>query len=243
MYDLTVFYRLTDIPSTNPSPVYQHDKQRLNLLCLRSFVEAYKDVNMKMVFICDYCDETYKFLIGDIFHGDKDIHFTKIGINETCLMQYKLASETEGRILFQECDYVYRFGTGKLMVSGIDNLSLVSPYDHKNFYVDKTIHSENCKIRLVNDTHWRTTERNTMTFGTTSDIVKKHYDTFIKYGYLDNEVWRDLRGAGLPLWVPIPSFATHMVEEWMAPSVNWEAILMAQGAEMEKNMWFASNYE
>jgi len=37
-------------------------------------------------------------------------------------------------------------------------------------------------------------------------------------------VWRDLEFAGYRLYVPIPSFATHLVKDYLAPGVDWEEI-------------------
>lgn len=219
---LTVYYRLTDIPSTNPSPILHDDKMKLNLLCLRSFVQAYKEVKPKMVFLCDHASEVYRMLISEICPFEKEFHFTQIGINETALLQYTLASLVEGNVLFQECDYIYKFKAGSILANAIDELQLVSPYDHKNFYIDRSIHSEDCKVKLVNNHHFRTTERNTMTFATTADNVRRHKDIFMKYGYLDSDVWHDLAAQGLPLWVPIPSLATHMVIDYLAPTIDWK---------------------
>jgi hypothetical protein len=148
---------------------------------------------------------------------------TAMGINETCLTQYELAKETDHKeILFAECDYYWRPGSGKALLEAISSLQLVSPYDHRNFYIDRAIHSEDCKIKLVGDQHWRSTERNTMTFGITKDAFTKLFNTFLYYGYLDNEVWHESREKGYRLWVPIPSLATHMAKDWLAPSIDWK---------------------
>jgi hypothetical protein len=63
-----------------------------------------------------------------------------------------------------------------------------------------------------------------MTWATSADVIRENYDTLVKYGYLDDEVWRELAYAGHTLWVPIPSFATHMVKDYLAPSINWEEL-------------------
>ena len=127
-------------------------------------------------------------------------------------------------MLFQECDYLYRPNGGVELVAGLERLGLVSPYNHPNFYKDRNIHSATCDLELIGDTIWRTTERNTMTWGCHSDLIREKYDTFIKYGYLDDQVWYDLRGAGHTLWVPMPSIATHMAKDWLAPGIHWRGI-------------------
>ena len=220
-----VYYRLTSIPSTNPSPIHQEDKNKLNELCLRSFVEAYKDVKPNVTFLCDYCPPVYHTMIETLCPFQKDIQFSELGINGTAYRQFVLAQNVEDEvILFNECDYIYRPNIGKIMEEAIRELDLVSPYDHPNFYKDHDMHSEQVLLKLVNDTHWRSTERDTLTFGIKTSVFKDHADIFKRYGYLDNENWKEMREAGHMLFVPIPSLATHMCSDWMAPSVNWKEL-------------------
>jgi len=221
---MKVYYRITSIPSTNPSPIYADDKAKLNELCLKSFVEAFREVNPDVTFLCDFCPQEYKKMIGDIVPFKHETIFTTIGINETCLMQYELAKNQDDDILFQECDYIYTPNAGKHLVDGLQELCMVSPYDHFNFYLDHTLHSIHQTIKLVEDYHWRTTERNTMTFAIKNKVFKKNYDIFKYYGYLDADVWYDMLTKGQPLWTPIPSLATHMAKDWLAPSIQWKDI-------------------
>lgn len=223
---MIVLYRLTDIPSSNPSPIYQENKQRLNKMCLRSFVEAFKDIQPRMYFFCDYVEdeELTRYMIDSIVPWKHSIEFTKRGINKTMLLSYELAKNYDDYVLFQECDYLYRPGIGRTFHDALNNFQFVSPYDHKNFYIDESIHSKNIKIELVSNHHFRTTERNTMTWGTHGNIVLENYDLFMQHGYLDSQLWYDLKDKGYQMWVPIPSMATHMVEDWLAPGVNWQSI-------------------
>jgi hypothetical protein len=218
---MIVYYRMCGIPSTNPSPYLQEDKFKLNKLCLDSFVQAYASIRPKIVFLCDYCGDEYKELLETV-PFEYESTFTTIGINHTCLLQYDLAREQDDLILFQECDYLYLPDTGQRMVEAITQLGMVSPYNHRNFYMDQSIHSKTCELELVNNHIWRSVERNTMTFGIRPDVFKSNFTTFEKYGYLDNDVWHDLRASGQPLYVPIPSIATHMVKDYLAPGIEWE---------------------
>lgn len=221
-----VIYRLCGIPSTNPSPVYQEDKGALNNLCLKSFVGAFSGIKPRIHFLCDFCPDSYREMIKSIVPSDWEvsIEFTTIGINETMLRSYEIARNQDDDVLFQECDYVYVPNSGKTLLDGLNELGLVSPYDHLNFYEDKTLHSPHVTLRLVNDHHWRSTERNTMTFAIKNKIFKEYYSIFKHYGYLDGDVWYDMLSKGHMLWVPIPSLATHMVRDWMAPSVDWYSL-------------------
>jgi hypothetical protein len=219
---LKVIYRMCGIKSTNPSPIYQENKFKLNELCLKSFIGAFVDVKPEVHFLLDFCGEEYKQMVDEVCPFKKTWEFTKLGINGTMLRAYEIAAEAEDYILMNECDYLWVPQTGKLFLEALRELDIVSPYDHLNFYIDKKIHLETCEIKLINGYHFRTTERNTMTWGTHSKTINQYYDYFVRYGYLDDLIWQDLALEGIKLWVPVPSMATHLCKNFMAPSVNWE---------------------
>lgn len=224
---MIVYYRIANkkSPLSAKPPIMDGKWDELNALCLRSFVIGYGDMRPKVVFICDDCPENVYRPLLDQVPFEKDIIFTNLGINDTCLLQYDLAkTTTDDVILFQECDYLTRPLSGKIMDEAIKKFGLVSPYDHRNFYIDRSIHGTVCDIDLIGEQHFRTTERNTMTFGMTREAFEKNYSILKKWGYLDNEVWKEMRDNGYPLWVPIPSIATHMVKDFLAPGLNWEAL-------------------
>jgi hypothetical protein len=177
-----------------------------------------------MIFLNDFCDMTTSDMIKSVVPFKYEVQPSNIGINETMLKAYEIANEQDDDVLFQECDYVYRKNTGKDLIEGMSELGLVSPYDHLNFYLDPVLHSDQVILKLVGDTHWRTTERNTMTFAVKNKVFKDNYETFKKYGYLDADVWYDLLKKGHPLYVPIPSIATHMAKDFLAPSTDWRQI-------------------
>lgn len=217
---MIVVYRITSIPSTNPSPVFQDDKNKLNELCLKSFNKAFHNVKPKVIFLADFVED-FDFSICEF---DYEVVESQSGINETMLKAYAIAQDYDDYILFAECDYLYREDIGTKYLNALQELDIVSPYDHLNFYLDKNLHSEFCKIKLIDGYHYRSTERNTMTWGCHSSIIKENYEIFKKYGYLDGDVWYELRDRGRKMWVPIPSMATHMVKDFLAPSIYWESI-------------------
>lgn len=221
---MLVLYRFAHrkSPLSAKSPVFADDLFKLNEMCLKSFVLGFGDIKPRVIFICDYCPkELYQPLIDTVPFQHEEV-WTNIGINDTCLLQYELAnSGNEDVVVFAEQDYTWRPLIGKMLEKAIKKYGLVSPYDHKNFYIDRSIHSQDCKIDLIDEQHFRTTERNTMTFGMTREAFDKNFDILKKYGYLDNDVWHGMRANGYPLWVPIPSMATHMVEGFLSPGLDW----------------------
>jgi hypothetical protein len=63
-----------------------------------------------------------------------------------------------------------------------------------------------------------------MTFGMTKEVFEDGKGILNKYGYLDNDVWVELSARGHKLWTPIPSFATHMVKDYLSPAIPWQVI-------------------
>jgi len=173
-----------------------------------------------MVFICDHCSDETMEMIYDVCKFEKKVMKTSLGQNETSLLQYRLAREQDNDIYFAESDYIYQENAGIELLNGLKEFGLVSPYDHPDHYQTEYIP----KLKLVNNYHWRSAENNTMTWAVSNKLFKDHYDIFYKYGYLDHDVWDDLRAEGHELYVPIPSLATHMVISCLAPSINWDKL-------------------
>jgi hypothetical protein len=226
MEDITVLYRMCGISSTNPSPWSQENKFNLNTVCLKSFVMAFSDVKVKTHFILDFCGPEYDKMLQDVAKNYTFEH-SEAGINATMLKSYELASKEKGFVLFAECDYIWRPIVGRVFIDALKELDIVSPYDHRNFYIDRTIHSPTCDLQLIDDCHFRTTERNTMTWGTHSDTVRECREILDTFGYLDDKVWSMLLIMGKRLWVPVPSMATHCVKDYLAPGVSWESLWKA----------------
>jgi len=218
---MITYYRLCGIPSTNPSPIFQEDKFRLNKLCLKSFVKAFEKVNPEMVFIADFCGQEYEELVKEVVPFKYFYLATNIGINETCLLQYEMASKQDDDVLFQECDYLYLPDTGEKFVEAIKEFGLVSPYDHPDFYTRYDIHPKEVELKLFNNHHYRVSRRNTMTFGMTKEVFENQKERLKKYGYLDHWVWIEMATHGNYLHTPIPSFATHMAKDYLAPAIDW----------------------
>ena len=185
-------------------------------------MRGFRDVRPKVTFIADHASrEMIKTLEEFPWEGSSVIK-TSIGQNETMVLSYELASELEDYVVFQESDYYYRNDIGSTYLEAMKALGIVSPYDHPNFYHAREYHKEECRIKLVDNHHFRTCERNTMTWGCHTNIIKENLDMLKGHGYLDGQVWYDLLEKGYPLWTPIPSFATHMVESCLSPGIDWK---------------------
>jgi len=205
---MKVYYRVCDVNSTNPSPLFGDDRPRLNKICLRTFKVFYP--NADVTFICDYCiPETVRFIKKE--YPNSEVLETSLGINESCLHQYKLYEQTNHDVvLFQECDY---FHIGALTEKMINELEYVSPYDHPDKYPN-----EISQIKIVDNHHFKHTISTTSTFATNRAGFERNKHLFYKHGYIDHARWVELGG----LWSPIPTLATHMVTNCLSPAIKWK---------------------
>lgn len=217
---MIVYYRMCSLKSSNskPSPIYQDDPFMLHRVCLESFVAAFSGIAPKMVFICDYCDTSYTKMIEDVVPFEIDIQHTALGINGTCLLQYKLFQDSnEDIVLFQEYDYFWKPNTGSEIIKALEELDFITPYDHPDKYATETSPA----VKVVNNRHWKNTISTTATFATVRPVFEKHQETLEKHGYIDHARWVEIAQDGGKLWSPIPGIATHMVAEYISPHVDW----------------------
>jgi hypothetical protein len=217
---MKVIYRMCDITSTNASPIYWTDKFRLNEICLRSFVEAFKDVKPYVYMICDRCPDMYRMFVKYIVPFEMEIEFTQSGIRENAVHQYDYVKDND-IYLFQECDYLYVENAGKFMEQAAEKFDFISPYDHPDKYKEGLIPAEN-EREYVGNYLWRSTDSTTSTFMARGSKVLEQMELFRSYGWDDHKRWLDLGTKGYKLWTPLPSLATHMVEEYMAPGIDWK---------------------
>jgi len=218
---MIVYMRMCDIKSSisEPSPIFKDDQFKLNEFCLKSFVDAFKEVNPKVIFICDHCGEDYDKMIKKIVPFPHDIKHTSLGIDGTCRLQYEMYEATdEDAVLFQEADYLYLPDAGKEIVEAVEKLDFVTPYDHPDKYETETTPT----VQVVGNRHWKQTISTTSTFATKREHFNAYRDIFYKHGYIDHARWVEINEKGGLLWSALPAIATHMVGKYLSPNVDWQ---------------------
>jgi hypothetical protein len=215
---LKVIYRLTSIPSSNPSPVFWHDKDKLNQLCLESFVNAFDSVDPFVHFIFDNCPAYYKEMVEHIVPFHKNHKFTNVGVHENARQQYDFVLPDSHDYLFQECDYLYTNSKeiGNQMLEAIKECDFISPYDHPDKYPNEV-----SQIKVIANHHWKSTISTTSTFMARGEMVNKELELFKSFGWEDHTRWVALKEKGYTLWTPIPGFATHCVSDYLSPGIDW----------------------
>ena len=206
------------------SPFSKEDKLFLVKTCLKSFVKAFEDVKLTIVFILDNCPDEYRFVVSETVPFEKDFIFTNLGNFGTYSKQVEIASETDDFVLLQEDDYLYLPGTEKKLMKALDALDFITPQDEYLYYFDEPRHIGKYEIKVVGGHHFREVNSTTLTFAGHGKLFKENRDTLLGFGTGDYPMWQEIRGLGYRLWCPIPTFATHMVEGILSPTIDWNNI-------------------
>jgi hypothetical protein len=125
-------------------------------------------------------------------------------------------------------------------LEGADDLTL---YDHPDLY---TRSDDRCPpggdpIRLSSTSHWRSGESTCMTFGGRREALRQDAPIHRRDSRAavprDRRIWHETRGLGRYLWrfpkrsllAPLPSLATHLEPDYLAPFVDWEGVARSMG--------------
>lgn len=214
---MQVIYRICDINSTNPPPIYQDNRLALNVLCLKSFINCFIKSDIRIHFILDKCSDEWEKELEKV-ELPHTVERTDLGIDGSARHAVNRALELDDDIMFQECDYLWIPQVGEIYIDAIKHFGVLSPYDHPDKYPGEAM------LEMYKGLHFRTTPSTTQTYGITKENLHKYKDIILKHGYIDHAMWVELSQNGLTLRTPMPSIATHMVKDYMAPSIDWKGI-------------------
>ncbi len=145
----------------------------------------------------------------------------------------------EDLVYLSEDDYLYLPDAFAALVEAareIAEASYFTLYDHIDRY-RRTDDADGGRSRLflAGQHHWRTVESTCMSYGARVGALRG--DAWIHRRYTKDEIpddrtiWRFAQGLGRYLWKrprrilvsPVPTLATHLEIEYLAPGVDWEA--------------------
>jgi hypothetical protein len=203
-----ILYRVSPFKQNNPPPIYADDKWELVKYAHESFLKA-NDSDEKVTYLLDRCEgwTDYFQKTGVV------INYTGKDRSYSILKMFEMAKEAQGKVLMVEDDYYWRPNTIKILLRGLDEFKLVSPYDHPAHYIEEQFKDFQFKLKLIDNTVWRNAPSNTHTFGTTGDYMREHWDVF-REGMWDAPMFRELPDQ---VFNPIPGLATHLCRDWISP--------------------------
>ena len=146
----------------------------------------------------------------------------------------KISSENE-LIYFVENDYLHTIDSKKNLIDAFKlKVHYVSLYDHPDYYdnlkklIDfrQVLDNPIKKVLLGKYRHWATTASTTCTFAVKKKTLMEDYEYFKKMCKRDiprdNKIFTQLTNKGRLLIIPIPSLATHIETNYLAPLINWK---------------------
>lgn len=167
-------------------------------------------------------------------------------------------------VYFAEDDYLYIPNSFSTMLNFMEKIKadFITPYDHPDYYTSK-LHNYMKEIVKYGGYIWKSVGSTCCTFLTTNKVLKSVYTFLTRYKYMgDTSMWFALTkkrwflgknfgwgtllmwrygfrqllfGKKYSLWVPQPSLATHMLENFLAPNVEWEVYIKELAKEIEKD--------
>lgn len=208
---MNIYYRVSPYLSIHPNPLGK-DKKKIVYECFNSFKKGLTD--QKLFIIADNVPTDWY----ELFKGYPIIK-SKTGNVETFHRQIDEACKLEGeKVFFVEDDYLWKEDAITKIEEALDTFGLVSPYDHPAHYTEERFKHQPKRMRLIKNQTWREAPSNTLTFATWSDIIKKNRYKIESFGIRDHEMFASLDHD---LYVPVPSLATHLVTNLLAPNQTW----------------------
>lgn len=220
---MLIIYRLC--PEGNPNksrPIWP--KIELIKVCFKSVIEAFKGTNVKFHFILDKITPELIQIVKSCPFESTIEPFREpsweIGNEVTYFRQLDIASDTKESVLLLEDDYYFLPHSGEVIINALKELDFITPYDHIGYYTERK-HDYSKQVKLVGDYHWMKVIDTTLTFGARSgELIKDNLEKFKSDSVWDEHIWKEL--SSYSLWCPIPSLATHMETDYLAPSIKWE---------------------
>lgn len=210
---MKIFYRLSYYLSSNPNPLGT-DKHLILKTCLDSFRAAGAT---NITFILD----TIPIEWDDLFTPEDTLVSVNgsgnVGTFYEQLAQVKQLHPEE-KVFLVEDDYLWETDAIKHIERALDELEIVSPYDHPAHYTEERFRIEPKMMRLIDNRTYRSAPSNTLTFATRASVIQENYENFSSYGVADDVIFRKV---GVAVWCPVPSLATHLVTGLLAPNKNW----------------------
>lgn len=211
---MNIFYRISPYLSSNPNPLGT-DKYLILNRCLDSFLNA--NNGSPITFLVNSLSDDF---IERRLKPYGKVVIAPEGNVETFQAQLEcvIRLDNEEKVLLAEDDYLWAVGAVQSLTEALDQVYLVSPYDHPGHYTEERFKYQPKKMMLVGDQVYREAPSSTLTFACRAHVIKQNIDLIKSFGIRDHEMFQAL---GIDMWVPVPSLATHLVTGLIAPGFKF----------------------
>ena len=159
-----------------------------------------------------------------LIHAGSDMNSFLITVSHA----HRAAQPPNDIVYFLENDYLHQHGwvskVFELYASGVP-FDLVSLYDHKDKYMLQMYEGLAATLHLSHSHHWRTAPSTCGSFLLSKAALERDFDVICS-GKVDYFIFSEIVGArGRRLLTPIPGLATHSMEGYLSPNVDWAALV------------------
>jgi hypothetical protein len=155
--------------------------------------------------------------------GGSDLNSFKIAL----YMGHTSKLANDDLIYILENDYLHQHGwVSKVFELYDTNLQFdyVSLYDHRDKYHYEIYSGLTSKLVYSQSHHWRTAPSTCASFILTKEVLDRDYEIFSS-GLTDYYFFSKLIGEmGRMLLTPVPGLATHSMEGYLSPTVDWKKL-------------------
>lgn len=231
---LHIFYRSTGGDNRKDRPEFYS-----KMVCLQSFLQAIAAVGDRatVTFVNDGPMPEDRMKIMRRWGLVVALPGLGNSISYRRTLDLALALPAESIVYFAEDDYLYTTEAFTKLLAAFDELAdvdYVTLFDHMDRYRRRDdARSGYSRVFLAGGLHWRTMESTCMTYG--ARVATLVRDAWIhRFGTIpktprDRDIWRLTLGEKWYFWKfpkrrligPMPSLATHMDPEGLAPNVDW----------------------
>jgi hypothetical protein len=191
-YDLAVAWRI--YPKISKTPLLcANNKFNLVSLCLKSFLQSTKNLNVKYFFILDGCPEEYNHLINELFKENNFviIETPSIGNLATFKMQIDILSTQNDSdiVYFAEDDYLYvpdEFYKMVELIKNNDKIDFASCYLHTDSYTHP-IHQHRKETIEFSNHKWMSESSTCLTFMTSKNVLNSSKGILMTYSKGNND--------------------------------------------------------
>lgn len=218
---MRVFYRCYPEMSVNPNP-YSTIKREVFEASLLSFLAADTDKVADITFISDRVPDDWFNVRGLGKHkviqlADHSSRHMKALYQSLAFTVDEIMKVPENeKVLICEDDYLWLPNTLGMLERALDVMPMISPYDHPGHYTEERFKNQPKRMVLFENHTYRQAPSNTHSFAAPAWVFRKNAGMLKTMG--DHEFFTKV---GIDLYVPVPSFATHLVTGALAPNVKW----------------------
>lgn len=236
---ITAIYRTFDGDNNKPRPPYYS-----KLRAFQSFLLSWTRITDGTLIVAVNSPQVPPSIAALVDRYADEVRFVTEQGNAQCYqaaLTWSLDLADNGLVYHAEDDYLYHPDAFPALVTAAERIPAAdyfTLYDHNDRYqrTDDMHLGRREFVALAGNRHWRVVESTCMTYAARVRALRR--DAFLHRTLCadgmprDRLLWRLTQGVGIFCWKlpkrtlisPLPSLATHLEPEFLAPVVDWGAL-------------------